>query len=243
MQKSDSEFSAEFERLLDLAFHAEKVASRRLARQLGCSLEQALRQTLALVAGPAGLAQLCAQRLAQRAELAATLAARRQLKVEARAAQSLQQQAPAHAWRAWFDGSAHPNPGRCGIGAVLIAPDGRQFEISQAAGYGNSSEAEYLALIALLEMALPLQPPLLFVYGDSQVVIHDVQGSERLAALSLQRYRSQVWTVLRQMPEVHLRWVPRHKNAVADALSQSASGLIVSESADIHTPDTIVHQY
>lgn len=228
MRKPDGEFPDEFKRLLELAYHAEKVASRRLARQRGCSLELALRQTLTLVAGTAGLAQLCAQRLAQRAALAATLAARRQVKIEARAAKSLQQQAPAHAWRAWFDGSAHPNPGRCGIGALLIAPDGRQFEISQDAGDGNSSDAEYLALIAVLEMALPLQPELLFVYGDSQVVIHDVLRTEIPAATCLQSYRSQARELLRQLPEVCLHWIPRHKNAFADALSQSASRRIAA---------------
>ena len=33
-------------------------------------------------------------------------------------------------WQVWFDGSALPNPGKIGIGAVLIAPDGRSEEKS-----------------------------------------------------------------------------------------------------------------
>jgi ribonuclease HI len=59
----------------------------------------------------------------------------------------------ATAWRGWFDGSAHPNPGQIGIGALLCGPDGQRVEISRRAGHGSSSDAEYLALTALLEAA------------------------------------------------------------------------------------------
>jgi ribonuclease HI len=238
MQNPELEFSAKYQQLLACAFHTEKVASRRLARQRGCSQELALLAILERVAALAGLAdcaQLLAQRAAQRAMLASKLAATRQRKEAVRRARQLQQQAPAHAWQAWFDGSAHPNPGRCGIGALLIAPDGRQFKISQEAAYGDSSDAEYRALIALLQRALPLQPELLMVYGDSQVVINDVQqevddglvmhGAQLLPG-RLQAYRREARALMRQLSEVRLCWVPRHKNAAADALSQAASRTI-----------------
>jgi ribonuclease HI len=238
MQNPELEFSAKYQHLLVCAFHTEKVASRRLARQRGCSQELALLAILERVAALAGLAdcaQLLAQRAAQRAMLASKLAVGRQGKEEARRARQLQQQAPAHAWQAWFDGSAHPNPGRCGIGALLIAPDGRQFKISQDAGYGDSSDAEYRALIALLQCALPMRPDLLMVYGDSQVVINDVQqevgdglamhGTQLLPG-RLPAYRREARALMRQLSEVRLVWVPRHKNAAADALSQAASRTI-----------------
>ncbi|MCX7220242.1 MAG: ribonuclease HI family protein [Burkholderiales bacterium] len=241
MQNPELEFSEQYQHQLTTAFHAEKVASRRLALQRGCSQEVALLEILeavAVAAGLAGWSQLLAQRAAQRAMLGSKLAAVRQRKVAARRARQLQQQAPAHAWQAWFDGSAHPNPGRCGIGALLIAPDGRQFEISQDAAYGDSSDAEYRALIALLQRALPLQPELLMVYGDSQVVIKDVQQLEvdeglamhgvQLLPGRLQLYRREARALMRQLSEVRLCWVPRHKNAAADALAQAASRSITA---------------
>ena len=54
------------------------------------------------------------------------------------------------AWRGWFDGSAHPNPGKLGIGALLLGPNGERIEVSEAAGHGSSSDAEYAALTAVL---------------------------------------------------------------------------------------------
>src|SRR5689334_15249432 len=90
------------------------------------------------------------------------------------------------AWRAWFDGSAHPNPGRIGIGAVLAGPGGEHVEISRRAGHGNNGDAEYLALIALLEKAVELRVPELLVYGDSQVVVQDVLLAPEFGAKGLE---------------------------------------------------------
>jgi ribonuclease HI len=126
------------------------------------------------------------------------------------------------AWQAWFDGSARPNPGACGIGALLRSPAGKTIEITRTAGYGNSSEAEYRALIAVLEAALHEKPPTLAVYGDSQVVIDDVNGPEHAASQALLPYRSAVHALLAQLGSVTLRWIPRRRNAAADAMSQRA---------------------
>lgn len=209
----------EFEQLTAAAYHAERVASRRLALKRSISEAQALRQTLELAAGASGLAHLLAHRQAQRAADAARCTALRQGKQEARALKLAQQQPPATSWLAWFDGSALPNPGRCGIGGVLHGPNGERHEICQDAGYGSSSDAEYRALIAVLEMALSLQVSPLLVYGDSQVVIVDALRAECAAAPSLQAHRRRAQELMAQLQQVSLRWIPRHKNAAADALS------------------------
>ena len=126
-------------------------------------------------------------------------------------------------WRAWFDGSARPNPGRCAIGVLLSGPAGESVEISRLAGYGDSSEAEYRALIALLEAAIAHQLGQLSIFGDSLVVVDDVNGPDHAAAPALQAYRSAVHALLAQLDNVTLRWIPRHRNTAADALSQRAS--------------------
>lgn len=205
-----------------IAFKAELIASRRLVRQTGISDEQALRQTLEASAGEADLAALVTQRMAQLAVTAQRLAAREHQKTLALAARHARHDGPPTRWRAWFDGSAHPNPGSCGIGAVLTGPDGERIEISRAAGYGNSSEAEYLALIAVLEAAVEAGADELTVYGDSQSVIVDAQAPTGAGAPSLCALQSRTHVLLRQIAAVSLRWVPRHKNPQADALSQRA---------------------
>jgi len=208
-------------RLQQIAYKAERAASRRLASAQGLSDEQALRRTLELKAGQAGLAALVEARTADQQAQAERGAAREAVREQKREQQARRHEGTVTAWRAWFDGSARPNPGRCGIGARLEGPAGA-VEISRAAGYGNSSEAEYRALIALLEAAVARKVSGLTVYGDSQVVIGDVTGPDLLAAPSLQEYRCHARALMAQIDGLTLRWVPRHRNSLADALSQRA---------------------
>lgn len=208
------------------AYNSERVASRRLARSSGITENEALRRTMevaALTAGLAGLAELLAARALRRADDEERQAAKKRDKAEWLARRKAGPQAAApHAWHAWFDGSAHPNPGKLGLGALLAGPEGQRIEISQRAGHGNSGEAEYLALIALMEAAVQLQPPELVVHGDSQVVINDVNQAQTVGAKGLEAHRARVAELMAQLSNVTLRWVPRHKNGEADRLSQQA---------------------
>jgi ribonuclease HI len=219
----------EFPDLDRIAFKAERAASRRLALAEGLSADQALRRTLELAAGAAGLAALVEVRTGMLAAQAARDAAR----ASAKAAATSRRDAQPTAWRGWFDGSAKPNPGRCGIGVRIEGPDGRVIELAQPVGHGNSSEAEYRALIALLETAVAHGAHELTVHGDSRVVIDDVTGPGLYAAPALAGYRARALALLAGLPDVRLRWVPRHKNAGADALSQRA---LISLDTDATTP-------
>ncbi|RZL99949.1 MAG: ribonuclease HI family protein [Variovorax sp.] len=218
--------------LLAAAFKGELATSRQLAARTGVPEVEALRATLTLRAGVAGLEQLLAARAAERLRGEHGAAAR-----HAQAAAALARRAPQDvsttAWRAWFDGSARPNPGRCGIGAVLEGPGGVRIELSRAAGYGNSSQAEYLALVAVLEAALEHGAGTLAVHGDSQVVIDDVHAPDSASAPALRAYRARVRTLLARLPGATLRWIPRHKNTQADVLSQRA----VPPSESPHEPE------
>lgn len=206
--------------LLAAAFKEEIATSRKLAARTGMPEAEALRATLTQRAGVAGLDQLLDARAAERLRSEHGAAARR-AHAEAALARRRQPAAPV-AWHAWFDGSARPNPGRCGIGAVLEGPGALRVELSQASGYGNSSEAEYCALIAVLEAAVAHGAGALAVYGDSQVVIDDVNAPDCASAPALRAYRDQARALLAQLPGATLRWIPRHKNVQADALSQRA---------------------
>jgi ribonuclease HI len=214
-----------------LAFKAERAASRKLAAATGIPETQALRQTLENLAGVSGLGALLAERQALQAADAARAATRSARKAAALAVRQARHDGPTTDWRAWFDGSAHPNPGRCGIGALLTGPNGERIEISQPAGYGNSSEAEYRALIALLEAAVRDAAHGLTIYGDSRVVVDDMNGADDAGAPSLAGYRLAAHGLLAQLRGVTLRWIPRHKNGLADALSQRGAQPVVSAQA------------
>lgn len=205
--------------LLLASTHRERVAGRKLEREQGLSPHAALERTLNASAGDGGLALLLDQRAAQRRLGDERRAQRQAQRAAVRDQHHGKHDGPAAAWRAWFDGSARPNPGACGIGAVLHGPNGQRHELARAAGYGNSGEAEYHALIALLDLAIAHQAHDLTIYGDSRVVVDDINGG---ATPSLQALREQSQDRLRQLEKVRICWVPRHKNGEADALSQRA---------------------
>lgn len=205
------------------AFHAERVRARRLAGSTGLTPAQALRTILEQVAGASGLDRLIAERRAAQALETARRARKTDARDAARAAKKAGPVLAPGTWLGWFDGSATPNPGRIGIGALLTAPDGAAVEISRRAGHGNSGEAEYLALIALLEAALPLRPPALLIRGDSRVVIDDIHDLKGDGAAGLAHHRRRARELLAQLPGARLCWVPRHRNGDADRLSQQAS--------------------
>lgn len=213
------------EELLRAAYKTELVLCRRLMRHQGLAQRDALVQVLEKHGMP--LAQLTAERAQAKAADAVRKALRRQQKEEALAQKRREQAgnaeyAEASSWLAWFDGSARPNPGRIGIGGVLRSPAGELFEHCAPAGHGDSNQAEYLALIAILEKALELGAAPLIVCGDSRVVIDSLRSDSHAGSLSA--YHAHARDLLAQLQDVTLRWIPRHRNAVADALSQRAFG-------------------
>jgi ribonuclease HI len=215
----------EFEELLLVAYKRERTMSRRLSRLTSLSAHEALIQTLEKSAGPQTLAELVKARHGKRAVAQQVQKQREQERAAARAAKIPMPAArDALAWHAWFDGSAHPNPGKIGIGGVLESPDGDIVKISATAGHGDSCKAEYLALIAVLEAALSRSPApaRLVIHGDSQVVIEDVLLDEARSAPALSSYAAQARHLIAQLADVRLQWIPRARNAAADALSQHA---------------------
>lgn len=129
-------------------------------------------------------------------------------------------------WRAWFDGSALPNPGRLGIGAVLLGPDGERVELSRlAAERGCNNQAEALALCAALELALQNFVTHLVVAGDSDLVIRLVQRTHAAEAVRLAPLLDRARALARRFSLIRFDWIPQHRNLDADRLSRSALGL------------------
>jgi ribonuclease HI len=129
-------------------------------------------------------------------------------------------------WQAWFDGSALPNPGKIGIGAVVIAPDGRRFEKSVQLGqHGCNNQAELHALCAALELAHNAGAQHLLVRGDSDVAISYVTGTSSTQIASLTPLIAKARDLLSRFERVELQWVPRHRNTEADRLCRQVLGL------------------
>ena len=141
-----------------------------------------------------------------------------------------------HTWNAWFDGATkQTNPGIRGIGGILKGPVGEIIEISEEVGEGTNNEAEYMALMAVLDAAIEAGVEHLVVHGDSQLVVNQVNGAWLIKSKELAPLCKTVLTLKSQIPSVTLLWVPRAENNEADALSKKALGVV-----DVHTLDRAV---
>jgi ribonuclease HI len=232
-----------FADLIAVAYHGERVLGRRLARAGAMSEAMALRQALQRAAGDGSLDELVARRRAAQAASERGKQARREASARKRDSRR-DDTATDGAWQAWFDGSALPNPGRMSVGALLQSPAGRIVTLSAVAGIGDSNEAEYLALISVLEAAVDAGADRLVVRGDSDVVLRDVAGSESAAAqrpgadgekrekggkagpragvVRLTAQRDRARELVARFDSVEWRWIPRHRNRAADALARAA---------------------
>ena len=201
-----------------IAFRKEKTAAKRLAALSGVTEGDALRQVLSTAALPKSLSELIADRQHLLGRQVARDHDRRQQQAEVRQRKQAVSGSQAGRWQAWFDGSATPNPGRIGLGAHLNSPQGDVIEISRSAGHGDSNDAEYLALIALLQEAVTREIASLTIYGDSRVVIEDVTAVQVAAGLAL--FRRQARCLLKSIGDATFQWIPRAKNWRADALAR-----------------------
>lgn len=130
-------------------------------------------------------------------------------------------------WVIYCDGSAVPNPGRMGLGAVVTAPDGSCHPLSiPAQGRGCNNEAELRALMAAMQYARQQGAAALLIHCDNSVVVQQLAGTATEPFLRLASLFEEVRTELRSFESAGLVWIPRHRNQEADALARAAVGLL-----------------
>ena len=123
----------------------------------------------------------------------------------------------------FVDGGARGNPGPAGIGARLLGSDGEVTEeLADYIGVATNNVAEYQALIAGLEMALDHGVRSLIVYADSELVVRQLNGQYKVKEPTLRVLYEQAQRLLRELPDVQIKHVPREQNVEADRLVNSA---------------------
>ncbi|MDI6813301.1 MAG: ribonuclease HI family protein [Desulfitobacteriaceae bacterium] len=125
-------------------------------------------------------------------------------------------------WKGYFDGASKGNPGEAAIGAYLVSQNGAvAWEVSERIGLETNNGAEYAALIALLEEANRRGLKNLVVFGDSQLVVNQVNGNWRINYPRLQVFCEQARRLMAGK-NIKLKWIPREQNARADRLTNEA---------------------
>lgn len=135
-------------------------------------------------------------------------------------------------WVVYCDGSAMPNPGRMGMGAVLTEPNGVRHTLSKAADTkGCNNEAELRALMAALGELQLRGATELIVFCDNSVVVEQLVGTAVKPIARLAPVFEEARVLLRSFGSASLRWIPRHRNAEADVLARAALGLPAKRSS------------
>lgn len=214
-----------YAQLVVIATRTERKLGLQQAKQKQISTLQALEAVLLLGAAKAGvdnIAQLATLRLQQATEQQVLQVAKRAAKAADRKSGHIKTHTTQgqHTWLAWFDGSAVPNPGKCRFACVLQAPDGQVFEYAEQLEYGDSCDAEFSGLILTLKQAHKHGISQLLVHGDSQVVIDEVNQRKNSSLSRMIEYRQQVQVLCQLFETIQIKWIPRHKNSRADALTQ-----------------------
>jgi ribonuclease HI len=125
-------------------------------------------------------------------------------------------------WRMYFDGSLKLQG--VGAGILFIAPRGEQLKYAlQLLFPASNNAAEYEALIHGLNIAVSLSIKKLMVYGDSLVVISQINKDWDCSTNSMGKYCAVVHKLEDKFEGLEFHHVERDCNAAVDALSKLGS--------------------
>jgi ribonuclease HI len=95
------------------------------------------------------------------------------------------------------------------------------WECAEYLGVKTNNEAEYTALIRLLEEAVARGLAKLDIRGDSRLVVCQVRGEWKINFPHLRALAERARKLMAGL-DARLEWVPRSENKLADALSNKA---------------------
>jgi ribonuclease HI len=128
----------------------------------------------------------------------------------------------AEIWRMYFDGSLKLQG--AGAGILFIAPRGEQLKYAlQLLFPASNNAAEYEALIHGLNIAISLGIKRLMVYGDSLVVISQINKEWDCSNDSMGKYCIAVQKLEDKFEGLEFHHVERDRNTTADILSKLGS--------------------
>jgi ribonuclease HI len=128
---------------------------------------------------------------------------------------------PEH-WTMYFDGSLKLDGG--GAGVLFISPRGEQFKyILQILWEVSNNEAEYEALLHGLRLAISLGIKRLLVYGDSLLVVQQINKEWDCNKEIMDTYVQEVRKLENKFSGLEVHHVIREHNIGADILSKLGS--------------------
>jgi ribonuclease HI len=131
-----------------------------------------------------------------------------------------------HQHRIWFDGSITRNPGgdmSCGFVAEGEYSSHRYTSSTDIDAWRTpktNNVAEYYGLIYALDFAKSEGWDDIIVYGDSMLVVKQVNGDWRCKKEHLKKLRKEASDLMNSFDSIELVHIPREENAEVDKLSK-----------------------
>ena len=127
----------------------------------------------------------------------------------------------------YFDGLSTFQGG--GIGVVLQSlREEHTFAYKLRFPYSNN-EAKYEALLVGLKAAKRMGMKRLKIFSDSELVIMQVEGANRVKNPSLVAYRATVQRIMKHFTSIEYKVVSRNENKFADSLATLATKSVLKK--------------
>jgi ribonuclease HI len=122
----------------------------------------------------------------------------------------------------YFDGGSRGNPGPAAVGWVVVTSDGIVAEGGERIGNATNNQAEYEALLRVLEVAVDYGYDEVEIRGDSELIVKQVRGEYNANDPTLREKRVSVRELLSNFDSWTISHVPREINERADELANEA---------------------
>lgn len=124
---------------------------------------------------------------------------------------------------AHIDGGARGNPGPAGYGVFLEDDPHRPLaQLSRYLGKQTNNYAEYSALLAALEYALPHGFNVLRVFSDSELLVKQIKGIYQVRSPGLRPLYNRAQQLILELEDFRITHVRREQNRDADRLANQA---------------------
>jgi ribonuclease HI len=145
-------------------------------------------------------------------------------------------------WKMFFDGSCSKEGS--GVGVVFISPTKEVIPLSYKLEFDTTNNiAEYEALLLGLRAAKDMGIDKIVVFGDSELIIHQIKNMYQTKHQRLRQYKNEVWDLVENFfLAFDITFVQRSLNQQADSLALEASNFKTPMFSDLRYEIEVRHR-
>lgn len=125
--------------------------------------------------------------------------------------------------RIYTDTAVNGNPGRAGVGILILKGEDQIQLTTPLSGMWDNHEAEFKAMLDGLTWLVQNDSAseLTFGYTDSQIVAQSIE-KKYVKDRTFQKYLTEILELMEEFPYISISWLPESENCGADNLARQA---------------------